>query len=482
MALGITSMPERGDIVTLKVESSGFEGASIARHEGMVVFVEGAVAGDVVRARIFAKKKKHLEAKVVEVLEPSPSRTEPRCSYFGVCGGCRWQHVKYEDQLAFKQQHVVDSLERIGKLRGVAVLPIVASKEIYFYRNKLEFSFGDRRWLSEDEMAAGVDPKSREGEPLLGFHAPERYDRILDIRECHLQSDLSNGILNAVRDFAVRHGLPVYTSIPQSGYLRNLVVREGKNTGDVMVNLVTFDDRPAVMEELTRTLTDSFPEIVTVVNNVNMKKANIAVGDFEKVYYGSGAITEKIGPLLFHISANSFLQTNTRQAEVLYGIVKEFAELRSADEVYDLYCGTGAISLFIADAVRRVTGIELVESSIMNARMNAEANGISNCEFIAGDLKDLLTKDVEWKSARKKADVLIIDPPRSGMHPKAVEAVGEMRVPRVMYVSCNPATLARDLQMLVPYGYSVEKVQPIDMFPHTYHIECVAALKLRGET
>ncbi|HTX17583.1 MAG TPA: 23S rRNA (uracil(1939)-C(5))-methyltransferase RlmD [Bacteroidota bacterium] len=476
----MTSMPERGDIVTLKVESSGFEGTSIARHEGMVVFVAGAVAGDVVKARVTVKKKKHLEATVVEVMEPSASRTEPRCSYFGACGGCGWQHVKYEDQLAFKQQHVVDSLERIGKLKGVQVLPIVASKEIYFYRNKLEFSFGDRRWLSEEEMASGADPSVRGGELLLGFHVPERYDRILDIRECHLQSDLSNDILNAVRQFAVDRGLPVYTSIPQSGYLRNLVIREGKNTGDVMVNLVTLDDRPAVMEDLAARLTDLFPEIVTIVNNVNTKKANIAVGDFEKVYYGSGVITEKMGPLLLHISANSFLQTNTRQAEVLYGIVKEFADLRSADEVYDLYCGTGSISLFVANAVHHVTGIELVESSIMNARMNAEANGIANCEFIAGDLKDLLTKDVEWKAGRKKPDVLIIDPPRSGMHPKAVEEVGKMGVPRVLYVSCNPATLARDLQLLVPYGYSVEMVQPVDMFPHTYHIECVTVLRMRG--
>ena len=471
-------MPERGDIITLKVESSGFEGRSIARHEGMVVFVEGAVAGDIVKAKIFATKKKHLEARVTEVLEASTLRTEPRCSYFGVCGGCRWQHVRYDEQLAFKQQHVVDALERIGKLKGIRVLPIVASKEIYFYRNKLEFSFGDRPWLSHEEMAAGAEPGLQGGEVLLGFHAPERYDKILDIRECHLQSELSNDILNAVRRFSVERGLPVYTSIPQSGYLRNLVIREGKNTGDVMVNIVTFDDRPAVMEDLSGALTGEFPEIVTVVNNVNTKKANIAVGDFEKVYYGNGVITEKIGSLLFHVSANSFLQTNTRQAEVLYGIVKEFAGLRSGDEVYDLYCGTGAISLFVADAVRHVTGIELVESSITNARMNAEANGISNCEFIAGDLKDLLTTDVGWKEERKKPDVLIIDPPRSGMHPKAVEEVGRMQVPRVIYVSCNPATLARDLQMLVPFGYAVEKVQPVDMFPHTYHIECVTALKL----
>ncbi|MGA9408440.1 MAG: 23S rRNA (uracil(1939)-C(5))-methyltransferase RlmD [Bacteroidota bacterium] len=470
-------MPGWGDILELTVESSGFEGTSIARHEGIVVFVEGAVAGDVVRAQIFRTKKKHLEAKVVEVLQPSPNRTTPRCKYFGTCGGCKWQHVQYESQLAFKQQHVVDALERIGRFKGIHLLPIIPSKEIYFYRNKLEFSFGDRPWL-ETPLPPPSPPLLGSGEVVLGFHIPQRYDKILDIDECHLQSELSNGILNMVKSFAVEHSLPVYTSPPQSGYLRNLVIREGKNTGDVMVNLVTFDDRPDIMQELTLELTKSFPEIVTVVNNITTKLANVAVGETEKVYYGSGVFTEKIGDYLFHLSANSFLQTNTRQAEMLYAVTKEFADLKSSDVVYDLYCGTGAISIFVSNAVRQVIGIELIESSIINARMNAEYNGISNCEFIAGDLKDLLTKDVGWKEKYAKPDVLIIDPPRSGMHPKAVEEIGGMKIPRIVYVSCNPATLARDLQLLAPFGYSIEKVQPVDMFPHTYHIESVVKLAL----
>ncbi len=470
-------MPGWGDILELTVESSGFEGTSIARHEGIVVFVEGAVAGDVVRAQIFRTKKKHLEAKVVEVLQPSPNRTTPRCKYFGTCGGCKWQHVQYESQLAFKQQHVVDALERIGRFKGIHLLPIIPSKEIYFYRNKLEFSFGDRPWL-ETPLPPPSPPLLGSGEVVLGFHIPQRYDKILDIDKCHLQSELSNGILNMVKSFAVEHSLPVYTSPPQSGYLRNLVIREGKNTGDVMVNLVTFDDRPDIMQELTLELTKSFPEIVTVVNNITTKLANVAVGETEKVYYGSGVFTEKIGDYLFHLSANSFLQTNTRQAEMLYAVTKEFADLKSSNVVYDLYCGTGAISIFVSNAVRQVIGIELIESSIINARMNAEYNGISNCEFIAGDLKDLLTKDVGWKEKYAKPDVLIIDPPRSGMHPKAVEEIGGMKIPRIVYVSCNPATLARDLQLLAPFGYSIEKVQPVDMFPHTYHIESVVKLAL----
>ncbi len=256
-------MPVQGDILELTIDSSGFEGTSIARYEGIVVFVEGAVAGDVVRARIFRTKKKHLEAKVVEVLQPSPNRTTPRCKYFGTCGGCSWQHVQYESQLAFKQQHVVDALERIGGFKGVQVLPIIPSKEIYFYRNKLEFSFGDRPWLETPPPASPFEGRGNiTGAMALGFHIPQRYDKILDIDECHLQSELSNGILNAVKSFAISHSLPAYTSEPQSGYLRNLVIREGKNTGDVMVNLVTFDDRPNIMKELTAELTNGFPEIV----------------------------------------------------------------------------------------------------------------------------------------------------------------------------------------------------------------------------
>jgi len=478
------TVPERGDILELRVESTGFEGTSIARHDGMVVFVEGAVAGDVVRAQIFKSKKKHLEAKVVEVLQASPTRTQPRCKYFGTCGGCTWQHVQYESQLAFKRQHVIDALERIGGFKEVNVLPIIASKEIYFYRNKLEFSFGDQKWLTTPPPTPPLEGRGENDGVgrgfALGFHIPQRYDKILDINECHLQSDLSNGILNAVREFALVNSLPVYTSEPQSGYLRNLVIREGKNTGDVMVNLVTFDDRPGEMEKLTSILTEAFPEIVTVVNNITSKRANVAVGEIEKVYYGSGVISEKIGSHVFHLSANSFLQTNTRQAETLYATTKEYAELKLTDVVYDLYCGTGAISIYISDAVKQVVGIELIESSIANARMNAAQNGITNCEFIAGDLKDLLTKDVEWKKNYAKPDVLIVDPPRSGMHPKAVKEIGEMKIPRVVYVSCNPATLARDLQMLAPFGYSIEKVQPVDMFPHTYHIESVAKLALQG--
>jgi len=491
------ALPVRGDVLELTIESSGFEGTSIARHQGIVVFVDGAVAGDVVRARVVKTKKKHIEARVLDVITPSAQRTMPRCSHFGTCGGCKWQHVQYASQLEFKRQHVVDALERIGGFRGVDVLPTLPSGEEYFYRNKLEFSFGTDRWLTHAEndlrtadrleaekndirpASAGADrTKAPADDFVLGFHAPQRYDKIIDIEECFLQSTLSVDILRAVRAFGIENKIPAYSSETQTGYFRNLVISEGKHTGDVMVNVVTYDDDPAVMKKLTDMLVSSFPRITTVLNNVTAKKSQVALGETETVYFGGGVITERLGTHTFEISANSFFQTNSLQAERLYTVVKEFGEFTPDDVVYDLYCGTGSISLFIADAVKHVVGIELVESSIANAKMNAQFNGITNCEFITGDLKDLLTKDVAWRERCAHPDVLVIDPPRSGMHPKAVAELGSMKIPRIVYVSCNPATLARDLQMLVPYGYAIETVQPVDMFPHTYHIECVAKLRL----
>jgi 23S rRNA (uracil1939-C5)-methyltransferase len=462
--------PHYGDILELTIESTGFEGKSVARLQGLVVFVEGAVEGDTVKAKVLRTKKKFVEAKVVEVITPSKNRIAPRCSYFGTCGGCKWQHVDYAAQLAFKQQQVADAIERIGGIKDVPVLPIIGSEDLYFYRNKLEFSFSDKAWLTEEDLEKNHDSPTL----AAGFHVPQRWDKVLDVHECFLQSEISTGILNAVREFALANNIPAYSPENENGYFRNLVIREGKNTGDVMVNVVTYDDSPEIMSAMTAALTERFPEITTVINNVTKRKSQVAVGEFEKVYHGEGIIHDKIGKLLFQISANSFFQTNTKQAERLYFIVKDFAELKPTDTVYDLYCGTGSIALYVADAAAKVIGIELVESSILNARMNAELNRVENCEFLAGDLKDLLTKENQWRDEHPKPDVIIVDPPRSGMHPKAVEELGEMGVPTIVYVSCNPATLARDLQVLTTYGYTVEKVQPVDMFPHTYHIECVA--------
>ena len=496
---------KRGDEIVLRVDDAAFEGRTIGRHEGFVVFVDGAVPGDTARVRILKSKKSYAEARVVSVEQPSPYRVAPRCRHFGPCGGCKWQHVDYRHQLKFKQQHVVDAFERIGGFASPNVLPIIGSDDAVFYRNKMEYSFSEKEWLEvplpkadpeqpENPASAQSQVADRQSEIHIGLHVPQRYDKVLEITECLLQSQQSNEILNFVRSFARREKLTVYSSDQDAGYLRFLVIRQSsafqntasraeskgrdRRTNELMVNLVTFEDRPETMKHLTQELLQAVPEVTTVVNTINSKKAQIAFGDREKVYAGEGIIHEKLGNLLFTISAGSFFQTNTSQAEKLYAVARKLAILKPTDVVWDLYSGTGSIALFISDAVSRVIGVESVGAAVEDAERNARANQITNCSFVLGDLKDRLTKDTEWIKSHQKPDVMIIDPPRSGMHPKVVEEILEIAPPRIVYVSCNPATQARDVKLLAG-RYEILALQPVDMFPHTYHIENVAQLALR---
>lgn len=472
-----------GEEIEVTIDSIAFEGKSVARIDGFVIFVAGGVPGDRVTARIVKTKKHFAEAVVSKVMEPSALRVEPRCRHFGVCGGCKWQHVNYQAQIDFKRQHVIDAFERIGGFAGIDTRPTIGSDDCYFYRNKMEFSFGDR-WLTNEELAAragtnGVRPPP---EFALGLHIPERFDKVLDIEECYLQSEVSYHITNAVRSFCVERGLSIYSTFTHTGYLRNLVLREGKRTGELMVNLVTSEDVPEVMRALTDRLLDTFPSITTVVNNITRRKSQVAVGDIEKTYHGPGFITERIGKRTYRISANSFFQTNTLQAEQLYDTAARLAHLKPDDVVFDLYSGTGTIALHIADNVRRVVGIEAVESAIDDANKNAEMNQVSNCSFVQGDLKDKLTKDTAWLARYPKPDVIIIDPPRSGMHENVVLEIASLRPDRIVYVSCNPVTQARDLKLLCSRApYVVISLQPVDMFPHTYHVENVASLVLHPQ-
>ena len=488
---------KRGDEIVLRVDDAAFEGRTIGRHEGFVVFVDGAVPGDTARVRILKSKKSYAEARLVSVEQPSPYRVAPRCRHFGPCGGCKWQHVDYRHQLKFKQQHVVDAFERIGGFASLNVLPIIGSDDTFFYRNKMEYSFSEKEWLEvpppkadpeQPENPASTQSQTcgersrtiadRQSEIHIGLHVPQRYDKVLEITECLLQSEPSNEILNFVRSFARRENLFVYSSDANEGYLRFLVIRESKRTQETMVNLVTFEDRPETMKHLTQELLQAVPEVTTVVNTINSKKAQIAFGDREKVYAGEGIIHEKLGNLLFTISAGSFFQTNTSQAEKLYAVTRKLAILKPTDVVWDLYSGTGSIALFISDAVSRVIGVESVGAAVEDAERNAKANQITNCTFVLGDLKDRLTKDTEWIKSHQNPDVMIIDPPRSGIHPKVVEKIQEIAPSRIVYVSCNPATQARDVKMLAG-RYEMLALQPVDMFPHTYHIENVAQLALR---
>jgi len=487
---------KKGDELELKLESFAFEGKAVARVDGLVVFVEGGVAGDEVRARLTKIKKQFAEARVIETLRNSPLRTQPRCVHFGTCGGCKWQHVDYQAQLQFKRQHVVDALERIGGFDGVKVNPTLGSDDIYYYRNKMEFSFG-QRWLTQEEMEdrrqAEGDGRQEEGDRkqeigerapeagrfALGLHIPQRFDRVLDVQECWLQSETSNRILNTVKKFSLESGLDYYSTFTHTGYLRNLVIREGKNTGEVMVNLVTSEDRPETMLALNDVLLQEVPSITTVINNITTRKSQVAIGEIEKVYYGPGYITERLGKRTYRISANSFFQTNTKQAERLYDITRRMADLKSSDVVFDLYSGTGTIAFHIADDVAEVVCIESVEAAVEDAKRNAEFNGVRNCTFVLGDLKDRLTRDSAWLENHPEPSVMIIDPPRSGMHEKVVGQVLQLRPERIVYVSCNPATQARDLKLMCEGGrYEIVEVQPVDMFPHTYHIENVVGLRV----
>lgn len=465
----------RGDELTVEIESLTPEGAGVARVEGLVMFVREAVEGDRLRIRVARVRKNFVEADIVEVVRPSGSRVTPRCRHFGVCGGCRLQHVAYGAQAEFKRQHVVDALERIGGFRGIDVRPTLAAASAYYYRNKMEFSFGER-WLSREELDRAEGQADRFA---LGLHIPARFDRVLDIEECWLQSETSTKILSEVRAFCRERSLPIYSTRTHAGYLRHLAVRQSERTGDLMVNLVTSDERPAVMEALTERLRAAAPSITTVVNNVTARKSQVATGERETVYFGPGYITEVLGSRRYRVSANSFFQTNTAQAERLYDAVREAAELKREDVVYDLYSGTGTIALHLADAVERVVCVEAVEAAVADARRNAELNRVSNCEFVTGDLRDRLTRDTRWMNEHPTPSVVVLDPPRAGCHEDVLEVLARLQPQRIVYVSCNPATQARDLQKLCSIApYIPGAAQPVDMFPQTGHVENVLPLSL----
>lgn len=465
----------RGDTIRLTVDKAAFEGRAVGRHEGLVVFIDGAVPGDVVEAQVYRKKKQFAEARLERVLEASPERVQPPCTHFGVCGGCTWQHMRYETQCAWKREHVRDAFERLGGFSDLPVHDTLAVPEPFWYRNKMEYSFGEMRWLLPDELGT-VD---RDAELFaLGLHVPKRYDRILHIEACHLESPESNAILQATRSFFLHHGIPAYSTRTHTGDLRHLVIREGKHTGERMVFLVCTQRNDALMEEYAAILRDPALGVSTFVQGVTQRKSSVAVAEEEIIRFGDGIIRERLGDNVYRISPTSFFQTNTLQAERLYDLAMAAAELRPDDVVWDLYCGTGSISLHIARHVRAVVGVELHPAAVADARRNAADNGIDNAEFHVADIVDFL--DPVRQAATPWPDVIVVDPPRAGLHPRVAEAIGASAVQRLVYVSCNPATSARDCALLREHGYVVEQVTPVDMFPHTWHIECVIRLRHLG--
>ena len=464
--------PKRDDIIELRIDDIGSEGKGIGRINGdFVVFVPNTVPGDHITAKIRKTKKKYAEAAVVEIIAASPQRAVPECEYFGTCNGCRMQNIDYDFQLEIKKQIVINSFERIGGFKNLEIPGVLGSNNIYFYRNKLEFSFSNNRWLTQSDM----DIEGVERSFALGYHIPGFIDKILDVEKCYLQSEISNRILNLTRDFFKSRGVSIYSTKTHSGYLRFLIIRQSANTKDLMVNLITHNKDKNLINEYSEQLKEKVPEVSTLINSISESKAQVAKADTFNVITGNGFIEEKIGKFIFKITPNSFFQTNSKQCEKLFDTIIELGNFSKDENVLDLYCGCGAISLYISEYVNKVFGVELNNESIQIAHENSEINGIMNCDFAAYDVKDYLEVIKNEKSG--KYNTFILDPPRSGIHPKAAEYILEYEPEKIIYVSCNPATQARDLQILAP-KYNITKIQPVDMFPHTFHIENVVRLDL----
>lgn len=458
----------------VKIEAVAAEGKSLAHVDGTVVFVEFAVPGDIVNVKVTKKKKNYMEGFILEIVKPSEDRLQPFCEHFGICGGCRWQPLPYDMQLKAKQQQVWDQLVRIGHLEIPAISPILPSDKTKYYRNKLEFTFSNKRWIYNNEDPDSLTDEERLG---LGFHVGKFFDKVLDIKHCSLQPEPSNEIRLFIREYAVTHNLEFYNIRENTGFLRNIIVRNNQ-VGDVMLTVCfAYDDQDKIVPMLDAIAVE-FPQIKSLHYVIN-EKLNDSISDLDCILYkGEDAIWETMGELKFKIGPKSFYQTNSEQAYKLYSVAKEFAALTGNEVVYDLYTGTGTIAQFISDKASKVIGIEYVKEAIEDARINAEANGITNCTFFDGDMKDILTAD--FIKEHGKPEVMIIDPPRAGMHPDVVKVIMEAAPERIVYVSCNPASQARDLAMMSPM-YEITAVQPVDMFPHTMHVENVCALKLKDK-
>ncbi len=450
--------------------AGGGEGHAIAKIDGKVIFVKYGAPGDVVDIRIVGRKKKFSLANITKIHQASTLRTPHFCEHYGLCGGCKWQHISYEAQLNLKDQWAKDCLQRIGKVEVGEYLPIVGADNQRHYRNKMEYTFSNKRWIYEDEVLEEL-PHTK----ALGFHAPGRFDKVIAINQCWLQDDKGNEIRNFVSDFCIQKGYDFYDLKEHTGFVRNLMLRNS-TLGHWMINVIVAKDDSDAIEELLSAIQNEFNP--TALNYAVNTKLNDSIYDLEfKSYSGSFEIKEKLNNLEFKISPKSFFQTNTAQAEKLYNVALDFAEITANDVVYDLYCGTGTITCLAATNAKKAVGVEIIEEAIVAANENAKLNSIDNVHFEVGDMKDVFNK--EFYQRHGTPDLIITDPPRSGMHPKVVQNLAEVKCPKIVYVSCNPATQARDLAMLDEH-YEIVKSQAVDMFPQTHHVENVTLLKLRS--
>ncbi len=456
---------------TIEVEISdiAFGGKGLVRINGMAVFVDQAVPGDQVLIRIARKKKNYAEARVMELLKASPDRIDPPCVYSGFCGGCKWQFLQYPVQLKYKRQHVQESIEHIGQIKDARVHATIPSPQTFGYRNKMEFTCTDHRWLTPIEMCQPATDKGFG----IGLHVPGTFFKVFDTQKCLLQPDLGNQLLAEVRQFIKSSGLPAYGLRSHQGFWRFLMLRHSVAFDRWMVNIVSAADNRPVLRTLGNVLMQNYPAVTAVIHNITARKAGVTTGESERTLAGDSILIDKIGPFEFEISANSFFQTNTAGAVQLYDTVKRYAELSGSETVLDLYSGTGTIPILLSDAAAEVIGLEMAPSAVADAENNCRHNQIENCRFIPGDIRETLP------TISRRPEVLVIDPPRAGMHPEVAKQVLALLPDRIVYVSCNPTTLARDL-ILLKEAYQLQEVQPVDLFPHTFHIESVARLVKRG--
>ena len=455
------------------MEDYAAEGKSLARVDGKVIFIENVVPGDVVDVRLVKNKKDWAEGYPLQIHSFSADRVQPFCSHFGVCGGCQWQMLPYEKQLFYKHRQVEETLKRIGKISLPTPQPIIGAAETKYYRNKIEYTFGNKRFLLKEELN---DPLINGERDVAGFHAKGFFDKIVDIKTCYLQAEPTNAARLVAKEFAIRQGWSFYDIRNHTGFLRTMQVRLC-TTGELMVNIVLGEDDEAKIKLLLDHVLENIPSITTLLYTINTKW-NDSMHDLEPVvYHGKGYVIEKLEDFQFKIGPKSFFQTNTRQAEQLYRVTRDFAELSGKETVYDLYCGTGSIGIFVSKKAKKIIGVEMIAAAIEDARQNAALNNLTAVEFIAGDVIDICNND--FFATHGRPDVIITDPPRAGMHEKLVKKILDIAAPVVVYVSCNPATQARDLNLL-DEKYEVTKIQPVDMFPHTHHIENVVQLKLKN--
>ena len=459
---------KRGSEIIVSIESLVFGGKGLARYNNIVIFVKNGIPGQKLKIVIIKKSKKYFEAKILEVISESKHYTEPLCEHFKYCGGCSFQNLDYQIQIQQKTQQIKDVFDRIGNQKDYHIYPIEKCDHIYEYRNKMEFTFSNRRWILKS------DPPNSKSNFALGLHIPGRYDKILNINQCHIQNNIANNILSIVKDNSL-HMQP-YDIIEHKGFLRNLIIRHAFNTNQTMINIVTAFENKKLLEPVVDKIKEEISTVKSIVNNITTRKAGVSIGEYEINLYGENYIQEIINGLTFNISANSFFQTNTKQTEKLYSIIIKESNLNKNDIVYDLYCGTGTIGISMAKYVKFVYGFEIIESAVHDANINAKLNNINNIIFFKGDLQNIFRVNLDTEKIEKPS-IVVIDPPRAGMHKKTILDIVEKKPKKIIYISCNPSTQARDIKELNAHNYKLKKILPLDMFPHTPHLENVAVIE-----